>query len=129
MTAPVDAWRRHAACRGRDPRLWFPARGDRTTATLAQSVCARCGVRVACLNDALQTELASESFGIRGGLNADERSGLPRHRVEPIDANHNTPVGAPDGHVPWRRRRSVPTEPPLQGWTRLELLEVRGRTV
>ena len=44
-------WRRAAACRGMDPDAFHPVRG--ASVAQAKTICARCPVRVECLNDAL----------------------------------------------------------------------------
>jgi WhiB family redox-sensing transcriptional regulator len=73
-------WRAHAACRGEDPELFFPA--DSTGPALAQvaeakRVCADCPVRQECLRFALST---GQGYGIWGGLTEDERRKLRRRR-------------------------------------------------
>lgn len=67
--AGIDATK--AACRGADPALWYPTRGDDDPE--AKAVCAGCPVREACLEYALS---AKEEFGIWGGLTAFERQQL-----------------------------------------------------
>lgn len=60
---PTDhAWRDRAACRGLDPELFFPPRGD--TGPEARAVCADCPVQDECLTWALERD---ERFGIWGG--------------------------------------------------------------
>jgi WhiB family redox-sensing transcriptional regulator len=58
-------WRTLAACRGLDPDLFFPARGDAFTARNAQAVCAACPVAEQCLEFAIEV---GETEGIWGGL-------------------------------------------------------------
>ena len=62
------AWQDDAACRGTDPELWFPSRGDSTTQQKA--ICAGCPVRAQCLEHAI---VNVESFGIWGGTSERER--------------------------------------------------------
>jgi WhiB family redox-sensing transcriptional regulator len=64
----VGSWRVHAACRGVDPDLFFPARGEMTAP--AKAVCSSCPVRSECLTDALEQR---EKFGIWGGRSERER--------------------------------------------------------
>jgi WhiB family redox-sensing transcriptional regulator len=71
-------WRDRAACLDEDPELFFPI--GTTGPALAQveeakSVCARCPVRVECLQWALDTGVDQ---GIWGGLSEDERRSLKR---------------------------------------------------
>ncbi|MFB7313014.1 WhiB family transcriptional regulator [Streptomyces sp. NPDC056192] len=71
-----------AACRGLNPRLFYP--GPVSNASIAQAeraraVCAHCPVQRLCLDDALAAEKgekAAERFGIRGGLDGRERYAL-----------------------------------------------------
>ncbi len=60
-------WRQSAACRGRDPELWFSTlQADRD---LAAGICASCPVRLRCLAAALTFEAATGggSHGLWGG--------------------------------------------------------------
>jgi len=41
-------WIKDAACRGMDPNIFFPERGDTSTVTLAKSVCNGCPVTQQC---------------------------------------------------------------------------------
>lgn len=64
---PPD-WRASAGCKGADPDLFFPERGESTGA--AKAVCRECPVRRDCLEYALANV---EKFGIWGGLSERER--------------------------------------------------------
>lgn len=85
-------WRRHAACAGVDPELFFPV--GTTGAALVQaeearSICRRCWVQEECLDDAL-TPQRYEPEGIWGGLDQVERKGIRRKRYNrrlPSDYN------------------------------------------
>ena len=61
------SWQTMAACRGLDPELFFPTRGESTAA--ARAVCAACVVRVECA----ETAIAGERFGVWGGLSERQR--------------------------------------------------------
>ena len=74
-TAARPAWHQHGACRGADPNLFFPARGE--SVKEAKAVCARCPVRAECLEYALTNQ---EKFGVWGGLSERERRQLRRQR-------------------------------------------------
>jgi WhiB family redox-sensing transcriptional regulator len=75
-TEPDTDWRAHAACKGYDPEHFFSSedltdkqeRIERESA--AKAVCARCPVRMECLDYAVA---AGERYGIWGGLNPQER--------------------------------------------------------
>nr|WP_310278237.1 WhiB family transcriptional regulator [Haloactinomyces albus] len=71
-------WRHRAACRDEDPELFFPVSdmgpGARQVEQ-AKAVCARCPVRSACLNYAVDNGL---HHGIFGGTTERERQQLAR---------------------------------------------------
>lgn len=71
------AWMEHAECKGCDPELMFPQRGDMQTLRLAKATCAECPVRGECLDYALAIP---ERNGVWGGLSERERLRLRRHR-------------------------------------------------
>lgn len=85
-------WRHKAACRGEDPELFFPI-GNAGAATQAQvdeakAVCARCSVRSACLNWALDN---GEDAGVWGGSTEVERRQIRRaNHTEDGTTQHNT---------------------------------------
>lgn len=68
-------WRQRAACRGLDPEIFFPERGESTRE--AKAVCAGCPVRPECLEYALD---AREVNGIWGGKSERERRSIRRKR-------------------------------------------------
>jgi WhiB family transcriptional regulator, redox-sensing transcriptional regulator len=61
-------WHADANCRGMNPELFFPERGE-TTAE-AKATCRRCDVQVECLLDSLNR---GEKHGIWGGKSERER--------------------------------------------------------
>ncbi len=67
-------WRRDAVCRGMDPDLFFPERGE--AADLAVATCARCAVREECFAYALAH---GEKFGVWGGLPESGADACARH--------------------------------------------------
>ncbi len=94
-TVPAD-WRTLAACRGLDPELFFPARGDAFTARNAQAVCATCPVAEQCLEFAIEV---GETEGIWGGLSGRQlrqerqrRAGGVRRKA-PTNIDHGTEGG------------------------------------
>lgn len=68
-------WRQHAACRGLDPEIFYPA-SDEESGT-AKAVCAQCPVNTACLDHALGSR---ERDGVWGGATEKERRRLLRQR-------------------------------------------------
>lgn len=71
-----DDWQERSECRGIDPDLFFPTKGESTRP--AKAVCAWCPVREACLDYAL---VNSEKYGIWGGRSERERRRARRVRV------------------------------------------------
>lgn len=74
-------WRHQSACLDEDPELFFPI--GNTGPALAQveqakKVCARCVVREACLQWALD---AGQDYGVWGGMSEDERRALKRRNA------------------------------------------------
>lgn len=71
----VFAWKTVGKCRGIDPNLFFPERGDPTAE--AKRICSECRVREKCLEFALQS---GERHGIWGGKSERERRRIRRER-------------------------------------------------
>jgi WhiB family redox-sensing transcriptional regulator len=67
------SWHRYAACRGSDPRLFFPERGEPTGRAIA--VCRRCPVRSECLMYAIGD---GTKHGVWGGVAEAQRRHLRR---------------------------------------------------
>ena len=64
-------WRAKAACRDKDPELFFPVGNT-------GAVCRTCKVIDACLKCALDT---NQDYGVWGGLSEDERRALKRRAM------------------------------------------------
>lgn len=69
------AWRRHSACRGLDPEIFYPETDE--AAVPAKRVCAECAVKERCLDFALQ---GREKEGVWGGATEKERRRILRQR-------------------------------------------------
>jgi WhiB family redox-sensing transcriptional regulator len=69
------AWRRHSACRGLDPEIFYPPTDEE--AASAKVVCSACSVRETCLDFALQ---GREKEGVWGGATEKERRRILRQR-------------------------------------------------
>ncbi|MCO8127862.1 WhiB family transcriptional regulator [Acidimicrobiia bacterium EGI L10123] len=63
------------ACRGADPDLFFPDRGE--SLEPAKRICSECVVRDECLEHALAS---GERFGVWGGTSERERRRIRRSR-------------------------------------------------
>lgn len=68
-------WQELAACSGMDTGLFFPEEAEGGQAQQAKAVCARCPVRLDCLQFALDN---NEPAGIYGGLTRKERRRMCR---------------------------------------------------
>jgi WhiB family redox-sensing transcriptional regulator len=68
-------WRRHAACRGLDPEIFYPSVDDDVDD--AKAVCGSCVVQETCLEFALQ---GREKEGVWGGATEKERRRILRQR-------------------------------------------------
>lgn len=75
LTVQVGDWVTDAACRGMDPDLFFPDRGEVDSAAKARAVCESCPVIDACRSYAVA---ANERDGIWGGLSEKQRRRLRR---------------------------------------------------
>lgn len=70
-------WRQLAACRGVDPRVFYPTAEDEAAAEQAKSICRMCAVRETCLDHAL---VHREREGVWGGATDRERRRMIRQR-------------------------------------------------
>jgi len=68
-------WRKHAACRGIDPDVFYPVSDEE--ADEAKAICDQCAVRESCLEHALSHR---EREGIWGGTTERERRRIHRQR-------------------------------------------------
>ena len=76
MNVPMSAtWRKHAACRGIDPDVFYPVSDEESDE--AKSICDQCVVREACLEHALANR---EREGVWGGTTERERRRIHRQR-------------------------------------------------
>jgi WhiB family redox-sensing transcriptional regulator len=79
-------WVYRALCKDEDPELFFPVGTTGPAATqvhAAKSVCARCPVRLECLEWAMGT---GQDSGVWGGLSEEERRALRRARRRGLQA-------------------------------------------
>lgn len=61
-------WIKDAACKGMDPNIFFPERGDNKTVELAKSICSGCTVKQQCREYG-----EMERFGFWGGAGVRTR--------------------------------------------------------
>lgn len=101
-------WRERAACRGMDPELFFPVRGQDTR--VAKAVCGSCEVRGECGEYA---RVAGEPHGIWGGVGARSRRAPKPTTVGCLvcakrfvpGVNMRTPLCSDECRVRWNRLR------------------------
>ncbi len=79
---PADADKTLAKCRGLDPALFFPARGESTSQALA--TCAKCPIIEACGEYAIA---GSQRIGIWGGTSEPQRRRIRRARLQKSEKN------------------------------------------
>jgi WhiB family transcriptional regulator, redox-sensing transcriptional regulator len=82
MLSERPEWMDRANCRGLDPALFFPGRGDHQGQREALKVCGGCEVRGECLEHALEE---SEHQGVWGGMS--ERGRKVRRMERREEAN------------------------------------------
>jgi WhiB family redox-sensing transcriptional regulator len=85
MISNVEAsgWMPYAACKGMDPELFFPERGEMDKINLAKDICNRCLVVVECFDYGMN--LSAREAGIYGGTTSFERlklKRLSRHAIQ-----------------------------------------------
>lgn len=74
---PSTSWQEKARCRGSDPEIFFPPKGGSNRE--AKKVCAKCPVRIQCLNYVMGLERDGWfRFGVWGGMSVNERRRLER---------------------------------------------------
>jgi len=71
------AWTKEARCAEVDTEMFFPDKGDITSATSARKICNGCEVKQQCLEYALDNR---EVYGIWGGTNERDRRPLLKAR-------------------------------------------------
>lgn len=64
----MSGWQDEAACRGKDPAMFFPGKGDNLGVAAAKAVCADCPVKAECLAENLH-----ERVGVYGGTSDRQR--------------------------------------------------------
>lgn len=87
-----EDWKAHAACKGMDTSLFFPAQGDSHTLRNAIAVCERCPVAAQCLEYCVESGIRHGVWGGRSErwrkVELDRRSSKVR-----IHATHGTNGG------------------------------------
>jgi WhiB family redox-sensing transcriptional regulator len=76
LAAGDQWWYPQAACKGADPRLFFPTQDEPVREAIA--VCRACPVRQECADHAI----ANDEYGIWGGLSRNQRRRIRGQRVK-----------------------------------------------
>ena len=91
-----------AACKGLDPDLFMPLRGENQKIKDAKAICAECPVQLECRNYGLQLQQLYDTHGIFGGWTRQQRckelrrQGVKQRRwgaSEPGNMKHGTTLG------------------------------------
>ena len=75
----MSRWHHHAACAGWPTDLWFPTKGS-TVDPAVLRICRQCPVQAECLDAAIREEGAIR-YGVRGGLNPNQRDTYARREA------------------------------------------------
>ena len=69
-----------AACKGMDPEMFMPVRGENLKIRAAKKICQFCPVQTDCAEYGLQLSTRYDTHGIFGGLTRSERETILRER-------------------------------------------------
>jgi WhiB family redox-sensing transcriptional regulator len=120
-------WMQHAACRGMNPSLFMPERGDTDAIREALATCQTCPVRTECLEYGLE-----ERYGVWGGLSENARRKLRTERFKAIGKRYypHKPIehGTRNGYYTHLRRNETPCTACVEArrtWLRIRRAEQR----
>lgn len=114
----------HAACKGKDPEIFFPVRGEMSKIKEAKAVCEVCPVRLACFQWALHHEIN----GVWGGTCEKERRSIrKRDGVRYSTPSYFDNCGTPNGYQKHMRDGTVPCIPCREARNRYEWLRKAER--
>lgn len=86
-------WQQHAICRGMDPNLFMPKRGDHHGVKKAVDLCHTCPVIQQCRDYSFEMEEEGLLFGVFGGLTQS-------HRDKALSYERRTGQRSPDRIAP-----------------------------
>jgi len=69
-----------AACKGMDPEMFMPVRGENLKIRAAKKICQSCAVQTDCAEYGLQLSTMYDTHGIFGGLTRSERETILKER-------------------------------------------------
>jgi WhiB family transcriptional regulator, redox-sensing transcriptional regulator len=93
IVGPRPTWHERAACRDKDPEIFFGQRGV-TCYTEARAICARCPVQPECLAHAMAPG-RTEQFGFWGGTSELDRRKLRRRGRRSASGQDLAPAPGP----------------------------------
>lgn len=110
----VDArnWHEYRACAATDPEVF--ADDDERVQAIAKDICARCPVKLFCLQFALDT---NTQHGVYGGMDPDERDELLGKRRLPAQGHQGNPEPMWQQILRVPERRALVLELQGRGWT------------
>lgn len=73
ISEPTPDWFKHAACKGLDPNLFMPQRGENNKIKYAKEICDTCPVQQQCRDYGLRLSQLFDTHGIFGGWTRQER--------------------------------------------------------
>lgn len=73
IAEPTPEWFKQAACRGLDPNMFMPQRGENNKIKQAKKICDDCPVKDECRDYGLKLSQLFDTHGIFGGLTRQER--------------------------------------------------------
>lgn len=71
---------RKAACRGMDPDMFMPVRGETLKIRAAKQICRQCPVKHECAEYGLELATRYDTYGIFGGYTRSEREQILKQR-------------------------------------------------
>lgn len=87
LLAPVEKWEHDAACRGMDPDIFHPNKGQ--SPREAKRICAQCPVIAECFDRVMS--FGCETFGVWAGTTLFDRRKITRDakRAAALDEQHD----------------------------------------
>ena len=81
-------WQQDAACKGLNPDMFMPRRGDRQAVERAKQICRTCPVIQPCRDYGFELQETYDNHGIWGGLSANQRITIMRMEKTSGEQSH-----------------------------------------
>lgn len=101
-----DGWRLSAACRGHNPDIWHPEKGDTRTAAIAHAICNTCPVIDPCRTHAIE----HRERGIWGGTSERQRKTIRSEAFRGRIGQEPAACGTDSGYSRHRRHMEDPCD-------------------